>query len=95
MVFKRIKAQIASFATVELPHVSPALVNAVNLSLAVPGTYTAYGRVVSISGFSPTVDVIQSKQRPRRMEIYGSDGEEYGFLLKGREDLRQVRPYLL
>ena len=33
--------------------------------------------------------VINSKQRPRKLTIYGSDGSEYQFLLKGHEDLRQ------
>jgi hypothetical protein len=35
------------------------------------------------------VQVINSKQRPRKLTIYGSDGHEYQFLLKGHEDLRQ------
>jgi FKBP12-rapamycin complex-associated protein len=33
--------------------------------------------------------VITSKQRPRRLHIHGSDGKDYGYLLKGHEDLRQ------
>ncbi len=33
--------------------------------------------------------VIESKQRPRKLSILGSDGVEYAFLLKGHEDLRQ------
>ena len=33
--------------------------------------------------------MINSKQRPRKLTIYGSDGREYQFLLKGHEDLRQ------
>lgn len=36
-----------------------------------------------------SVDVISSKQRPRRITITGSDGANYRFLLKGHEDLRQ------
>lgn len=35
--------------------------------------------------------VLASKQRPRRLSMLGSDGKEYMFLLKGHEDLRQVR----
>lgn len=33
--------------------------------------------------------VLKSKQLPRKISMYGSDGKEYGFLLKGREDIRQ------
>src|SRR5689334_23488839 len=42
-----------------------------------------------IRSFKHSLDVIQSKQHPRRLGIMGSDGFEYGFLLKGHEDLRQ------
>lgn len=30
-----------------------------------------------------------SKQRPRKLKIRGSDGNDHHFLLKGHEDLRQ------
>jgi len=44
---------------------------------------------VTIAAFAPTLTVITSKQRPRKLTIHGSDGAEYVFLLKGHEDLRQ------
>lgn len=43
---------------------------------------------MTIQGFHNELTVLQSKQRPRKLTIYGSDGKEYIFLLKGREDLR-------
>lgn len=91
IVFKKIKAQISIFIKnkMELPHVSPALTHAVNLQLAVPGTYKPPNNVICISGFSHTVTVMPSKQRPRRISLTGSDGQQYQFLLKGNEDLRQ------
>ena len=33
--------------------------------------------------------MITSKQRPRKLIVYGDDGSEFMFLLKGHEDLRQ------
>lgn len=45
--------------------------------------------VVTIASFAPQFVVITSKQRPRKLTIHGSDGEDYTFLLKGHEDLRQ------
>jgi len=45
--------------------------------------------VVTISSFSRQLVVITSKQRPRKLTIHGNDGEDYAFLLKGHEDLRQ------
>ncbi|KAH9295237.1 hypothetical protein KI387_038825, partial [Taxus chinensis] len=88
-VFKRINKQLPSLTTLELQHVSPELLSAHNLELAVPGTYRAGSPVVTIAGFAPQLVVITSKQRPRKLSIHGSDGDDYAFLLKGHEDLRQ------
>lgn len=51
--------------------------------------YETASPIVKIAGFSPQLVVITSKQRPRRLTIHGEDGENYDFLLKGHEDLRQ------
>ncbi|OSX78492.1 hypothetical protein BU14_0107s0001 [Porphyra umbilicalis] len=94
-VFKRITRKLNSMTTLELRSVSPNLLAASSLELAVPGTYSAInarpggGGVVTIEGFAPTLTVISSKQHPRRLVMYGSDGQEHTFLLKGHEDLRQ------
>lgn len=88
-VFKRINKQLLSLTTLELQFVSPELLSACNLELAVPGTYRAGSPVVTIVGFAPQLLVITSKQRPRKLTIHGSNGEDYAFLLKGHEDLRQ------
>ncbi|RZC44315.1 hypothetical protein C5167_037265 [Papaver somniferum] len=69
--------------------VSPELLDCRDLELAVPGTYRAGSPVVTIASFAPQLVVITSKQRPRKLTIHGSDGEDYAFLLKGHEDLRQ------
>lgn len=44
---------------------------------------------MTITSFSRQLVVITSKQRPRKLTIHGNDGEDYAFLLKGHEDLRQ------
>ena len=54
-----------------------------------PGTYISETEVIKIESFVPTLSVMTSKQRPRKLNIKGSDGIEYKFLLKGHEDLRQ------
>ncbi|KAL3614291.1 hypothetical protein CASFOL_042365 [Castilleja foliolosa] len=69
--------------------VAPELLASRDLKLAVPGTYKADTPVVTIGSFAPKLVIITSKQRPRKLSIHGSDGEEYAFLLKGHEDLRQ------
>ena len=88
-MFKRINKQLPSLTSLDLQYVAPALVRAQGLELAVPGTYAAGEPVVTIAAFAPTLTVITSKQRPRKLTIHGSDGADYVFLLKGHEDLRQ------
>lgn len=88
-VFRKIAKQNQTVTNLELQYVSPALKDARDLDLAVPGTYQPHRGVVRIVGFEPTAFVIQSKQRPRRFCLQGSDGKVHMFLLKGHEDIRQ------
>ncbi|XP_058190488.1 serine/threonine-protein kinase TOR [Rhododendron vialii] len=88
-VFRRIDKQLHSLTTLDLQSVSPELLECRDLELAVPGTYRADSPVVTIKSFAPQLEVITSKQRPRKLTIHGSNGEDYAFLLKGHEDLRQ------
>jgi FKBP12-rapamycin complex-associated protein len=99
-VWKRLDKQLPLMMTLELQYVSPKLLAARDLVLAVPGTYEANqssgqqpsasnSEVVQIRSFAPSLTVFSSKQRPRKLTIFGSDGKEYAFLLKGHEDLRQ------
>ncbi|KAJ6751102.1 hypothetical protein OIU85_001610 [Salix viminalis] len=88
-VFRQIDKQLQVMTNLDLQSVSPELVECCNLELAVPGTYRADLPVVTIASFAPELVVITSKQRPRKLTILGSDGEDHAFLLKGHEDLRQ------
>uniref|UniRef100_A0A0D9WFJ7 Serine/threonine-protein kinase TOR n=1 Tax=Leersia perrieri TaxID=77586 RepID=A0A0D9WFJ7_9ORYZ len=88
-VFKRIDKQLPSLTTLDLQSVSPELLQCPKLELAVPGTYSADAPLVTIEYFVPQLIVITSKQRPRKLTMHGSDGNDYAFLLKGHEDLRQ------
>jgi FKBP12-rapamycin complex-associated protein len=94
-VFRRINKQLHHMIKLELQYVSPKLLEAQNLELAVPGTYRLNSRaggvtnVVQIAHFARQLKVITSKQRPRKLKVFGMDGVEYQFLLKGHEDLRQ------
>ena len=88
-VFRKINKQLPQLTTLDLQHVSPRLLTCRDLELAVPGTYRSNGPIIQIARFSPTLTVITSKQRPRKLTIRGSDGLDYLYLLKGHEDLRQ------
>lgn len=88
-VFRRINKQLPSLTKLELDQCSPALSRAKSLELGVPGSYRVDGSYVKIEMFNECVQVITSKQRPRKITLKGSDGKDYVFLLKGHEDLRQ------
>ena len=88
-VFKKINKQLPSLTTLELSYVSPALVDVNGIQLAIPGTHAVGDNVITIASFAPQLQVISSKQRPRKLTIVGSNGLEYSYLLKGHEDLRQ------
>ncbi|KAF9172143.1 phosphatidylinositol kinase- protein kinase tor1 [Mortierella sp. AD011] len=87
-VYNRIK-KLPFLSTLELPYVSPQLQNARDLELAIPGTYKSGEPVIRISSFNHVLTVLNTKQKPRKLTVNGSDGREYAFLLKGHEDLRQ------
>ena len=88
-VFRKISRQLPQLTTLDLQYVSPKLLAAHDLDLAVPGTYATGKPIVKIMGFEPTFNVITSKQRPRKLTIRGSDGIHYQYALKGHEDIRQ------
>jgi serine/threonine-protein kinase ATR len=45
--------------------------------------------VVTISGFMDDVLVLSSLQRPRKVDVRGSDGRSYGLICKPKDDLRK------
>lgn len=88
-VFRRISRQLPQLTSLELQYVSPNLLICRDLELAVPGSYSPGQPLVRIAHIHPSLEVITSKQRPRKLLIRGSNGKDYMFLLKGHEDLRQ------
>ncbi|XP_041982232.1 serine/threonine-protein kinase mTOR-like [Aricia agestis] len=88
-VVRRIGGQFRAHTALELQYVSRRLHAARDLQLAVPGSYVPRRPLIRIACINTHLQVIKSKQRPRRLTIQGSDGKQYMFLLKGHEDLRQ------
>ncbi|XP_044740220.1 serine/threonine-protein kinase Tor [Chrysoperla carnea] len=88
-VFRRISRHIPQLTTLELQFVSPKLLLCRDMELAVPGSYSPGQPIVRIAQIISSLQVIASKQRPRKLCIRGDNGKEYMFLLKGHEDLRQ------
>ncbi|CAB3230731.1 unnamed protein product [Arctia plantaginis] len=88
-VFRRISRQLPQLTSLEIQYVSPRLLHCRDLELAVPGSYVPDQDLIRIAHIQSSLQVITSKQRPRRLSIRGSNGKDYIFLLKGHEDLRQ------
>lgn len=88
-VFRRISRQLPQLTSLELQYVSPKLLACKDLELAVPGSYSPGQELIRIARFQTNLQVISSKQRPRKLCIRSSNGKDYMFLLKGHEDLRQ------
>ncbi|XP_064091213.1 serine/threonine-protein kinase mTOR-like [Macrobrachium nipponense] len=88
-VFRRISRQLPQLTSLELQSVSPRLLKCRDLDIAVPGSYAPNIPVICIAQVQSSLQVLTSKQRPRKLFIRGSHGKDFGFLLKGHEDLRQ------
>jgi FKBP12-rapamycin complex-associated protein len=84
----------SKFEQLDLKSISPALYKFRESEIEMPGIYQngineGEGSIIKIASFSRYLTVLNSKQHPRKIVIYGSDGKEYPFLLKGHEDIRQ------
>jgi len=88
-VFRRITLKQKEVQFYELRNVAPKLLVQDSLKIAVPGTFKSDRKIVKISRFASVLPVLSSKQHPRKMQVFGDDGREYMFLLKGHEDIRQ------
>ena len=59
-----------------------------NLSISVPGIYQINKPLVTVKHIFRILKMIPSQKRPRKIRMFGSDGNTYKYLLKGKEDLR-------
>jgi FKBP12-rapamycin complex-associated protein len=87
-VFYSVKQLAKELRIIDLADASPYLGALRDSDIPVPGTYEAGKPVISIRVMGPQMTVMESKQRPRKMAMTGSDGVEYTFLLKAHEDTR-------
>lgn len=83
-----IKDHLYNIQYLSMFNVAPDLFFLRNSIVAVPGTYKPLQPKILIKQFDPTLEIYNSKQRPRFLVIYGDDGSRHKSLLKGREDLR-------
>jgi FKBP12-rapamycin complex-associated protein len=92
--YKSMLNEFSNIESMDLKSISPALYKFRESEIEMPGIYQngineGEGSIIKIASFSRYLTVLNSKQHPRKIVIYGSDGKEYPFLLKGHEDIRQ------
>ncbi|EAY17625.1 PIKK family atypical protein kinase [Trichomonas vaginalis G3] len=87
-VYQDLKPMINSMSTILLADASPILHKFSSKNIIVPGTFSHGKPLVTLSSIAPELTVMKSKQRPRRMIMFGDDGKKYTFLLKAHEDTR-------
>lgn len=101
--FDAIAASLASYqrkSSVSLGEVAPQLVLLSSSDVPMPGLekevndsesdggLASSQGIITISSFSEQVVILSTKTKPKKINIMGSDGQKYTYLLKGREDLR-------
>ncbi len=72
--------------------VSPQLVKTKLSNIPMPGLQLdklddSDDGMVTIQSFDDSVLILPTKTKPKRITFIGSDGQKYGYLLKGSEDL--------
>jgi serine/threonine-protein kinase mTOR len=73
-IFRKISSKMKEVTFYELRNVAPKLLHSENLDIAVPGTFKSSKPIVKIVKFASVLPVLPSKQHPRKMSVYGSDG---------------------
>jgi FKBP12-rapamycin complex-associated protein len=86
-VFYNCRPLVREMHAHDLPAASPDLAKLCGGGVLVPGHMPQAGRRSS-SSRSARLEIIASKQRPRKLALVGSDGRTYLFLLKAHEDTR-------
>ena len=88
-IFRRMNNSFSTIKYLDLENISPKLYKFSEGEIEIPGSYRSGDPIVKISSFGQKLPVLNSKQHPRRIIIYGSNNKEYVYLLKGHEDIRQ------
>ncbi|EGD80484.1 hypothetical protein PTSG_11127 [Salpingoeca rosetta] len=88
--YRRITKMTSRLRSIDLASAAPLLTRRQNFDMVVPGMYQVkpVEPVPTVAKFLPSVVVIPSKQRPRKIRLIDSTGTTQQYLLKGQEDPR-------
>ncbi len=79
---------IFQLTSLELQYVSPKLMVCRDLELAVPGTYDPNQPIIRIQKVQSSLQVITSKQRPRKLSIFGEHNIDVQICFMGKRSLK-------
>lgn len=74
-ILNELKFSLKEIKKISLEETSPLLMKTSNTHVCIPGFYSPNEPVVYISSFYNELDVINSKQRPKKLIIIGSDSK--------------------
>ncbi|KAL8143564.1 LOW QUALITY PROTEIN: hypothetical protein V2J09_016596 [Rumex salicifolius] len=83
---QEVAPQLACLSSSDVP--MPGLEKQVVAFESSKGLTTSTQEITTIASFSEHVSILPTKTKPKKLVMLGSDGENYTYLLKGREDLR-------
>lgn len=78
----------SNIKSLNLNHISPRLYTFSSKHVTVPGTNGFSRHSVGIQSIDPVLRIFFSKQKPKKINIIGTNGVIYSFLLKANEDTR-------
>ena len=87
ILYQKIRYRLNKFNKLHLESISPKLNKIKESKISIPSIKKNSN--ILISKINPIFEILKTKQHPRKIFIYGNNGKEYIFLLKGHEDLRQ------
>lgn len=74
-IYIKIKESFDNLKKIYLTNVAPKLTTSRAYLSSIPGMYRMKGENVRVSHFQNELVVLQSKQRPRKLKIFGTDGK--------------------
>ncbi|KAI8065122.1 hypothetical protein BC940DRAFT_87789 [Gongronella butleri] len=86
-IHRGLTAETHKLRVIDLERISPYLASLRgNTSIQIPGT-RASSTSIHLDHFGSTVMILPTKTKPKKVDMYGTDGVKYMYLFKGMEDL--------
>ena len=74
-IYRKVKESFERMEKIYLKNVAPGLVSSRKYLSSIPGLYNVRTKNIQISSFSNELPVLLSKQRPRKLKVYGNNGK--------------------